>query len=54
MGVQALLGLLESLGEGGGAWSAVANAPVSHTSLRLARMVVNADMDAKEVEPPGH
>jgi len=54
MGVRALLGSLESLGEGGGAWSAVANAPVSHTSLRLARTVVNADTDVKEVEPLGH
>ena len=54
MGARALLGSLEGLEEGRGAWSAVANAPVSHTPLRLARMVVDADTDAREVEPSGH
>jgi len=34
--------------------SAMANAPVSHTTLRPAHTVVNADTDAREVEPPGH
>ena len=41
-----LAGLIKSLEEGGGAWSAAANAPVSPVSpdpLGLAGMVVNAD-----------
>jgi len=54
MGVQALRGSLESLEEGWEAWSEVANAPVSHTPLRLAHTVVNTDMDVREVEPSGH
>jgi len=54
MGVQALRGSLESLEEGWEVWTEVANTPVSHTSLRLAHMVVNTDTDAREVEPSGH
>jgi len=46
-GSTSLAGLIKSLEEGGGAWSAAANAPVSPVSpdpLRLAGTVVNADM----------
>lgn len=42
-----------NLEEGGGVWSASANAPVSPEPLGLANVVVNIGTDAREVEPSG-
>ena len=51
MEARALLGSLETLEEGGGAWSAAANAPVSCGPPGVASMVLNVDVDTREASP---
>ena len=51
--VHILLGSLKSLEKGGGAWSAMANVPVSSGPLGLPGTVVSTDADMRAGEPLG-
>jgi hypothetical protein len=48
-----LAGLIRKSRGRRGAWSVVANAPVSSGPLRIVGIVINANMDAREDEPLG-